>query len=429
MEIELDNLKSFEKIYLGFSGGADSTALAHLLVNKSICFTAVHFHHHLRGESADNDALFCKIFCDNFQISFRKIDLYVKDEMRSGESVESAARRLRQEWWQKNIEQEKSVVLLAHHKDDQRENFILRSLRGSSATGLTGFKRRKNILGVNYFRPLFNFTREEIISYLKVNNLSWQEDDSNQDLDFNRNRVRHSILPELTKLGSVNGLDRTIVNTAKDADYLEEIAQNWLKENEFTAENFIKCHDALKARIVRYFFQSNTDQEYYPGHEAIARLLRECQKSHDKPIEISLTEQHKIYLDQLGKFYMPPAQFHLEWHWKKQGAVEVNGYFIKTSINNYTPELKGESFLLSLVPEKLTLRNFQPGDRLIPFNRQSPVKVKKLLNDKKMSAEEKLKAPMLLAEDQIIWIPGVKRSKFGIAKPGDKVLLLTYERI
>ena len=96
---------------------------------------------------------------------------------------------------------------------------------------------------------------------------------------------------------------------------------------------------------------------------------------------------------------------------------------------NTLSNLKGESFLFSAVPAKLTVRSYEPGDRLIPFNRESKVKVKKLFNDRKLTAEEKLKTPLLIANDEIIWIPGVKRSSFGLAKTGDKVLTISYERI
>ena len=336
MKIAVDNLKSYENIYLGFSGGADSTALAYALVSQKMPFTAVHFHHHLRNESADKDAIFCRNFCEKYKISFLRVDLHVLRDKKSGESIESAARRLRQEWWQQSIEFGKSVVLLAHHKDDQRENFVLRSLRGSSSTGLTGFSQMKEIQNVNYFRPLFNNSRSDIISYLKANNLSWREDESNEDLNFNRNRVRHNILPELAELGSLDGLDRTIANTAKDADFLEESSIKWLRENDFSAENFLNCHDALKARIIRYFIKQETGEEYYPGHEAVSRLITESAKTHEEPIEIPLTDSHIICLDQNGKFFIPSKSFSLYWNWQTETELKINDWTFKASENEYS---------------------------------------------------------------------------------------------
>ena len=76
----LQKLHDFKKIYLGFSGGADSTALAHILKKNEVLFEAIHFHHHLREESADKDADFCKKFCSQKGIPFRKIDLDVSSD-------------------------------------------------------------------------------------------------------------------------------------------------------------------------------------------------------------------------------------------------------------------------------------------------------------------------------------------------------------
>ncbi|MCH2209018.1 MAG: tRNA lysidine(34) synthetase TilS [Lentisphaerales bacterium] len=430
MNLNTDILGKNKSLYLGFSGGADSTALAFSLIQKNIHFQAVHFHHHLREYFADRDAIFCKNFCKEKKIPFQQVDLYVKKDQRPDESMEAAARRLRQEWWQQNIDKGNSIVLLAHHRDDQRENFILRSMRGSSSTGLTGFRNVKEIAGVTYARPLFDTTREQIINFLNQEKINWCEDESNLDLNIGRNRTRHEILPSMSNLGSLEGLDRTILNTSKDADFLEESALDWLKQNTFTAANFLKCHDALKARVIRCFFYEHKNIDYFPGHDAVDRLIIECQKKHTESIELQLASKHSLHIDCKGAIFHKPQEFNRVWNWQQQNIFEINGFKFTAKVQEYSPELYGECFKVADMPDELILRNFAAGDRLTPFGRNSEVKVKKLLNDRKLSAEEKLLVPLICSDPQtIIWIPTVKRAQFAVAQPSEEVLVISYERL
>lgn len=430
MKINLQKLHDFKKIYLGFSGGADSTALAHILKEKEVRFEAVHFHHHLREQSADEDAQFCKNFCSQESIPFRKIDLNVNLDKKNGESIEAAARRLRQTWWQENTDS-RSIVLLAHHLDDQRENFILRSMRGSSASGLTGFSELKTILGVLYFRPLFYSSRQNILDYLENNNLKWREDESNEDTNFNRNRVRNNIIPELAKLGSLQGLDRTISNTKLDAHFLESSAQDWISNTPFTAQNFLEIHDALKARVIRLLFQEKSHaEEYYPSHGAIQRLIEECLRSHSETVSVNLTAEHVLKIDTDGEIYLPPEEFALNWNPREQETIQTSHYKLKASQSSMVSSGNQTStFKIAELPENLIVRNWLPGDKILPRKRTKEVKVKKLLNNHKLSSRQKAELPLLTDGQKILWIPGIERSKHVVVNQNDLNWTISCERL
>ena len=263
--------KNSSQVILGFSGGADSTALAQLLYQNKISFQAVHFNHHLRENAADGDAEFCHNFCMARSIPFTEKHIYVQEEKQGSESIEACARRLRQNFYQQNYAEKNTVVLLAHHSGDLRENFLLRALRGSSSSGLSGLRENCTIQGVNYFRPLLSLSKGDILEYLHEQKLQWREDESNAENIYARNLIRNEVLPSMAKIASLEGLDRCLTNVAHDADFMEECARNWLQKNSFTRYNFLKTHPALKARVLRYYFQRNTI-EYIPGHEALTRL-------------------------------------------------------------------------------------------------------------------------------------------------------------
>lgn len=129
------------QILVGFSGGADSTALLMLAARgaeKSGCeLLAVHFNHHLRGAESDKEALDAEEFARKLKVKFLKIDLHIPP----GGNLESRARQARLEKWKELCRNYSDpVVLLGHHKDDLIENFFIRTGRGSNASGLTGMQ-------------------------------------------------------------------------------------------------------------------------------------------------------------------------------------------------------------------------------------------------------------------------------------------------
>ncbi len=120
------------RVFVGFSGGADSTALLLLLSQAGQAVTAVHFQHGIRGAAAEADAVWCEQFCLARNIRFVRENLAVPSNRFRGESVEEAARRLRLEAWRRLADADGDVVFLAHHADDALEDLLLRLARGGS---------------------------------------------------------------------------------------------------------------------------------------------------------------------------------------------------------------------------------------------------------------------------------------------------------
>ena len=422
---QLIDLKKYEKLVLGFSGGADSTALALYLVSKKISFEAVHFHHHLRPESADNDALFCKEFCKRNKIPFTLVDIPVNELKESGESTESAARRLRMKFWQKNFASSESAILLAHHKDDVVENFFIRSMRGSSSSGLSGLREEKVISGVTYLRPLLSSTKAEILAFLKLNNTQWCEDESNKENVYTRNIFRNKIIPALSEIAPIEGIYRTAENITSDALYIEEQAEKWLSENELTKDTFLSLHDALKPRVIRLFIQRNSGRDFIPGHDAINRITDELLKTHFENSLIPLGDGIDLTLGTNGELFIEAPAYNFEWDWQKNEYINLpyGRLFISTKKTDCC-----ESFKKSDLAKTLTIRNWQNGDRMIPFGRKKPAKVKDMFTNAKTSHSLRKQLPLLISGENIIWIPEVKRAEFARFNSADETLTITYER-
>ena len=416
--------KNSSQVILGFSGGADSTALAQLLYQNKILFQAVHFNHHLREDAADNDAKFCYDFCMARSIPFTEKHIYVQEEKQGSESIETCARRLRQNFYQQKFAKKNTVVLLAHHSGDLRENFLLRALRGSSSSGLSGLRENCTIQGVNYFRPLLKFSKEEILEYLNEQELQWREDESNAESIYARNLMRNEVLPSMAKIASLEGLDRCLINVAHDADFMEESAQNWLLKNSFTRDNFLKVHPALKARILRYYFQQH-NIEYIPGHEALTRLEKELSKDHRNNISIQLEKNIYLMLDTNGEIWLKNEVYCLEWNWQKENSLRLpNGR--RLSLSKEKSE-GSEGFATGSLPETLVVRTYKSGDRMIAFGKKSPRKIKDFFSQRKISPQMRQQLPLICTGGTIIWVPNVKRAEFGRYSTNDSVVYFTYE--
>ncbi len=217
------------RVVAAVSGGSDSVALFHVLqrlAHRGDLQLAglVHLHHHIRGEAADGDAAFCRDLAARAGVPVVIGDADVPALARAaGVSLEVAGRDARQQFYQDALATLRATrVAVAHTCDDQAETVLLRLVRGSGATGLSGIAPRRNHL----VRPLLDVTRAELRSFLTETGQPWREDATNADCAIPRNRIRHQVLPRLRELNAQ--ADAAIARAADilraDATFLDELA-------------------------------------------------------------------------------------------------------------------------------------------------------------------------------------------------------------
>ena len=184
---------------VGFSGGADSTALLHALnVVKDqlgVPISAVHVNHGLHDD-ADLWQQQCEVFCRKYAI--RLLSLKIDLENRSGYGLEAEARHLRYEAISALLTPGSSL-LTAHHADDQAETLLLNLMRGSGVDGLSAMPESRPLGNGLLQRPMLEFQNSAIQDYLRKYDIEWSEDPSNQCLNHDRNFVRHEVVPLLEK--------------------------------------------------------------------------------------------------------------------------------------------------------------------------------------------------------------------------------------
>lgn len=199
-----DNLPNFQKckrFLIGFSGGVDSTVLLNLIndikTELHVEILAIHVNHNLQNDS-DVFEKFCIKECERLGIKLIIKKLNISKKEISDYGLESAARNGRYNIF-KEIMSENDVIITAHHEDDQAETFILQLLRGAGVEGLSSMPIVKDLNNGYLFRPLLNMSKNLILKYAEDKKLNWVEDKTNNNININRNYIRHNVMPILKK--------------------------------------------------------------------------------------------------------------------------------------------------------------------------------------------------------------------------------------
>ena len=238
----LRNIREFypdeEKTLVGFSGGADSVTLLHVLITflgkDRVC--AVHINHMLRGKDADADEDFCRNFCETYEIPFRAVRIDVQ-KLCDGKGFEETARNVRYRVFEETAKQMGcTTVSLAHTASDNLETMIFHLCRGAGTSGLSGIPRTRPLGDRMIVRPLLDMTRDEIIAYTQEHHLSFCTDATNSDTTYTRNFIRAEIVPLLKKINP--SAEENARHASESVAQLHQFAEN-------TAKIFLSEHETL----------------------------------------------------------------------------------------------------------------------------------------------------------------------------------------
>lgn len=192
----ISQLSNFSQLIVGFSGGLDSTVLLHALASHPSFhekLVAVHINHGLSSNSElwqDH----CKQFCFNLGVNFIAHSVTF-DRLTN---IEEGARTARYAFFSSMLKTQ-GCLILAHHLDDQAETVLLQLFRGAGVDGLAAMSELGPLGLGTVSRPLLSYSRAQLEQYAAVHELTWIEDESNQDIKYSRNYLRHRVMPVLTE--------------------------------------------------------------------------------------------------------------------------------------------------------------------------------------------------------------------------------------
>jgi tRNA(Ile)-lysidine synthase len=191
---------------VGVSGGRDSIALLHWLVQRGYeNLIACHLNHRLRGAASNRDARFVENFVEQYDVDLEIGSADVRELAKKQKvSIEAAGREARYKFFARIAKlHDTRTILLGHHADDLVETFLINLFRGSGTAGLSAMrevsKRRVDDVELTIVRPFLGIWRNEIDEYIKLQRLKFREDESNKDIAALRNRIRRRIIPYLEK--------------------------------------------------------------------------------------------------------------------------------------------------------------------------------------------------------------------------------------
>ncbi|MGR5176005.1 tRNA lysidine(34) synthetase TilS [Vibrio parahaemolyticus] len=397
------------RIVVGFSGGVDSRVLLRLTSqycqqNTATKGVAVHVHHGLSA-NADLWLTQCADWADEEGLAFAAERVCL--DTSNGDSIEQQARRARYQALSKHL-LPTDILVTGQHLDDQTETFLLALKRGSGPKGLSSMAESMALGAGKLVRPLLNVARDEIEQFAVREQLSWVEDESNQDTRFDRNFLRQTILPEINLRwpGFATSVSRSARLCAKQEQLLEELLlpelENSLDEFSGLCINTLRHFSSLKReQLLRFWIAKHA--ETMPSEVQLSQLWREVAMARrDANPEVVLSGGSvRRFQDRL--------------YWVRECAEVVNWHKSWTCHQPLTlPDDLGRLFVKpanassELTLDYATLTNgvdvvFDPqGLSAHPQGRIGSRKLKKLYQEYKVPSWERRRIPVILQQGKVV---------------------------
>ncbi len=437
MNEAIDRLESNlqnETVVVAVSGGPDSMALLYLVNSlkeklnlKIVC---AHINHKLRPES-EEEADMVRHYCNKNDIIFEymTIDSYNKTNFHQD------ARNKRYNFFEKCVKKcQAKHLLTAHHGDDLIETILMRIVRGAAFKSYAGFSEKIEKDGYTILRPLITNTKDELEQFDIENNIPYRIDNSNTKDTYTRNRFRKYILPKLKE--EDKNVHKKFYKFSKTLEmydnYIEKDtnkAYNHIYQNHILNINeFKKLDKVIQVRIIKRLLWEEYKQDLSLITDNHRNLLYQIIMSSKASSEVSLPK-HKKAIKDYDRFYIKEDKI-ISSEYKLELIDYLtlpNGKIIEitddaSDNSNYTTRLLSTELNLPLY-----IRTRLDGDKIAIKGLNGTKKVKDIFIDEKISKIDRDIYPILVdSKDNIIWLPGLKKSKFHKQKDENYDIILKY---
>jgi tRNA(Ile)-lysidine synthase len=451
-------IRSGERVLVAVSGGPDSVALTHALVELTATeefeLRLAHLNHQLR-EEGDADEAFCEDLAERLELPFASHRIDVAGEaQRNGYSLEEQARISRYRFLSETAERWGCAgIAVGHTRDDQSETFLLRLLRGSGTTGLAAMRSVASMptsfthsFKARLLRPMLEVTRSEVLTFLDAKRIAYRLDRTNLDPSIPRNRVRHETLPFLARHHNPN-VAETLARTAEllqdDEDWMDREARRTLASLtedpgchgthgihiSLPVEVLGRLHPALGRRVVRGAIRSvrgdlravtsrhveDVLELVSPGKSGRRLCLPglDCGRSFDaiwfKPTAPSDSEAKgyngfEYALTVPGELRIPEAGGAIK-------AVEADATPLPPAAGETVKIALGEACGPLELLETLSVRSPLPGDRFRPLGAPGSKPVARYLMERRVDRDRRRLIPLVVRGErrsgqEILWVVG-----------------------
>ena len=420
-------------IVVGCSAGPDSMALVDMLLKirekYNLSLVVAHVNHNLRKQSAQEEE-YLRNYCEKNHIMFEAMMITEYGD----DNFHNEARNIRYSFFENIVyKYHANYLMTAHHGDDLVETVLMRITRGSNLNGYSGFKKVVDLGDYKIIRPLLSFTKDDLEEYDKKNHVMYYVDDSNAKDKYTRNRYRKYILPFLKEEDHNVHLKylkfSTVLQEANQ--FIENERDRALKKvfnkNTLNIDLFKELDSFIQKEVLYYILN-----DYYQDDLILIN---------DKHIELLL---NLIYSNRANAFINLPNEViaiktyqNLEL---KKITNEITSYEVELSKyvelpNNHiieqVDELDGNGndicrLLSSEISLPLTVRTRRLGDRMA-VKGNGTKKIKDIFIDKKVKLSDRDLWPVVVdAKGVVVWLPGLKKSKYDKKKSESYDIILRY---
>jgi tRNA(Ile)-lysidine synthase len=449
-----------QRVGAAVSGGADSVALLRLLLELreefGVVLSIVHFNHGLRGKDSEKDETFVAGLAEKHGLTLHvgRGDVGKKAK-REKANLEDAARRARYAFFRRLTEGGLvDVVATAHTADDQAETVLAHVLRGTGLAGLAGI-HPKTSDGI--IRPLLNVRRGDLRKYLRAKKQKWREDKTNRDTSRQRARMRKKLLPLLEKQfnpKTVEHLGMLAQLAREDETYLSFAARlrcDALSKSEGESTS-IPARDlasseskALAKRMIRLLLEGERTcaGELGASHVDAVRILAqsgENGKVLQLPggVDVRRDDDSLVFLPRAAGEKKGKAQIEYAYEVELNGgetqiAVKEIGCVLRLRSIDWPPAQREtmKKGTAALDREKLqgalVLRSLRPGDRMRPEGHRGTHKLKRLLNETRVSRWDREGWPVLESGESVVWARGFVSAEYAATNETRKAILVSEE--
>lgn len=418
-------------ILVALSGGADSSALLHILHAdaqlRGYGLYAVHVNHGIRtadyGDEAARDERFCKQMCDGLGVTLftEQVDVpTIASE--TGKSLETAARDARYAIFKKIMSQNGIRLLAtAHNADDNLETQIFNLARGCGLDGISGIPRTREIGDGTVVRPILSASKTEITEFCKLNGIKYVIDSTNLEDECTRNRIRHRIIPELYSIfGSPQRASLRLAERAReDNDCLNGTAEDFLSKHggRLPASELSELHPAIAARVFIMAFAQIADASLEQVHvRAALDMIRSGKSGSSISLPdgkyVTVLNGHAVFGDGCRtaltsvKEYSSELCRGLNFIDGTKFAIELTDRFDGTERKN----IDGKAFakyasaeLYGIDISRLRAKSRQSGDRILDGGVHK--RIKKLMCDRRVDIGDRDVLPIIMLDGEPIYVP------------------------
>lgn len=425
-----------DTVLVALSGGADSMALLNVLYELkneySLTLKAAHFNHGIRGEEAMRDEKFCVDVCREMGVELfvGRADVPALARQ-AGIGVEECGRRERYAFFASVAPEAK--VATAHTLSDCEETFLFNLARGSSLKGLTSIPPVRD----NIIRPLIDCSRAEIEAYCEEKGIRYVTDSTNLSDEYTRNRIRHSIVPELKALNSAfdSAFSRCVDALREDEELLDMLSSAAL-ERAVLPEGYLvgplaELHPSLKRRAVARIIYSSSGERAQAHHiEAVCKLLADggdTQVCGGVSLRVADGILRRVAAD-CGEWSVDAVQGINEL---PAGDVKITLYCEKNSIlvKNFNKQLLDNAINYDKIIGKLLFSSIREGDKIRLRGRGVTKPLRRIFNEMHVQPELRHSVPVLRDDEGVLWVYGVGvAERAAVDETVGNVLVLSFEQ-